>query len=91
MVELIIGHNGVYYEPVLSGNIQIKSVRKGEPKTLTFTLIRDDIIEYEEGDSVRVKVDGVNAFYGFIFKISGNKTPERQITAYTQERYLKNI
>ena len=90
MIELIIEHNNVIYEPVIKGSISIKSVRKGEPSTLTFSLLRDDVIEYEEGDPVRVKVDGVNAFYGFIFKITGNKTPERQITAYTQERYLKN-
>lgn len=90
MIELIIEHNGSIYQPVLKDNIQLKSVRKGEPSTLTFTLLRDDVIEYEEGDPVRVKIDGQNAFYGFIFKITGNKTAERQITAYDQLRYLKN-
>lgn len=90
MVKLIIEHNGEIYEPVLKDSVSLKSVRKGEPKTLTFTLIRDEIIQYEEGDPVRLIVDGANAFYGFIFKISGNKTNERQITAYDQIRYLKN-
>lgn len=90
MIELIIEHNGSIYQPVLKDSIQIKSVRKGEPSVLTFTLIRDDVIEYEEGDSVRVKINGANAFYGFIFKITGDKTVERQITAYDQLRYLKN-
>jgi len=90
MIELIIEHNGSIYQPVLKDSIELKSVRKGEPSTLTFTLIRDDIIEYEEGDPVRVKIDGQNAFYGFIFKITGSKDDERQITAYDQLRYLKN-
>lgn len=89
MIELIIEHNGVIYEPVLKDSIELQSIRK-QASTLTFTLIRDDVIEYEEGDRVRLKVNGVNTFYGFIFKITGDKTNERQIIAYDQLRYLKN-
>lgn len=90
MIELIIQHGEQIFEPVLKDNITIKSSRKGEPSVLNFTLIADGIVKYEEGDPVRVRVNGENAFYGFIFKISGDKSEERQITAYDQRRYLKN-
>jgi len=43
-----------------------------------------------EGNAVKLIVDGVNVFFGFIFAIGRDKTNIIQVTAYDQLRYLKN-
>ena len=63
--------------------------RKGEPGKLDFKII-DPQIKLSEGNAIRLKLDGKNIFYGFIFKINRDKSNIVKITAYDQLRYLKN-
>jgi hypothetical protein len=64
--------------------------RCGSPSVLKFTVIKDDSIAFQEGDAVRMKVDGQNVFYGFVFSKKRNKEHHIEVTAYDQLRYLKN-
>lgn len=34
---------------------------------ITFKILKDSIINITEGNAVRLTVNGINAFYGFIF------------------------
>lgn len=88
-VELLI-HGSQLYQPIVEDNIQWTTERAGSPSILKFTVIKDNVIEFQEGDPVRLKVDGKNVFYGFVFTKKRNKDHHIEVTAYDQLRYLKN-
>jgi len=89
-VELLIESNGTVYQPILPEGIAWETARSGSPGKLTFEVIKDDIINFKEGDPVRLKVDGKNVFYGFVFKKARDKDQIISVTAYDQLRYFKN-
>lgn len=89
-VELLIEHKGKLYEPVTEEGITWTTERQGSPSILKFTVVRDSLLDFTEGDAVRLKVDGQNVFYGFVFSKSRTKAETIQVTAYDQLRYLKN-
>ena len=89
-VELLIQSNGKLFQPLVEEGIQWTTERAGSPSTLKLTVIKDEIISFQEGDPVRLRVDGKNVFYGFVFKKKRNKLHQIEVTAYDQLRYLKN-
>ena len=100
-VELLIEHNGKLFQPVVEEGIKWTTERAGSPSTLKFTVVKDDDIviqegikdaniAFQEGDVVRMRVDGQNVFYGFVFSKKRNKQHHIEVTAYDQMRYLKN-
>ena len=88
--ELLIQHGDKIYQPIVEDGIQWTTERAGSPSTLKFTVIKDDVIAFQEGDPVRFKVDGKEVFYGFVFTKKRNKNHHIQVTAYDQLRYFKN-
>lgn len=88
-VELLI-QGSKLYQPIVEEGIQWTTERVGSPSTLKFTVVKDDNVEFQEGDAVRLKVDGQNVFYGFVFSKKRNKQHHIEVTAYDQLRYLKN-
>lgn len=89
-VELLIQHGNQVFEPVVEEGITWSTERKNTPGQLTFKVIKDDIINFTEGDAVRMKVNGTGVFYGFVFKKKRDKQGIITVTAYDQLRYLKN-
>lgn len=89
-VELLIAHNNKLYQPIVEEGIKWTTERAGSPSTLKFTVVKDDIIAFQEGDAVRMKVDGQEVFFGFVFTKKRNKDHHIEVTAYDQSRYLKN-
>ena len=89
-VELLINHNDKLYAPVVQDGITWSTERKGSPGQLTFKVVKDDVIDFEEGDAVRMRIDGVDVFYGFVFTKKRSKEQIIDVTAYDQLRYLKN-
>lgn len=90
MVELLIQNGSTVYEPVVEGFIKWETDRKGQPGKLTFSVVPDGIINFQEGNSVSFKVDDLKVFYGFVFKKERDKNGIIKVTAYDQLRYLKN-
>lgn len=90
MVEIHIKNNGFTYVPVLSGNVVWTTERTGTAGKLTFTVVKDNILNFQEGNSVAMKVDGKEVFYGYVFEKKRTKEPTISVTAYDQLRYLKN-
>lgn len=88
--ELLIQHGSKVYQPIVTGEIQWKTERKGKAGSLTFKVVKDSTINFTEGDSVRLKADGKNVFYGFVFQKKRDKEGIITVTAYDQLRYLKN-
>lgn len=90
MFKIYIENKGVIYEPIVLDSVNLSSEIQGMPAVLTFSVYKDEVINFTEGNSVRLVKFGVNMFSGFIFKKSRNKDNTILITAYDQLRYLKN-
>lgn len=89
-VELLIQHENKVFLPAVQEGITWSTERKGCPGELQFKVIKDDVLTISEGDAVRMKVNGKNVFYGFIFKMKRDKQKIITVTAYDQLRYFKN-
>lgn len=89
-VEILIQHGStIQYPPVVEG-AKLSWERKGTPGKLTFTVIKCEGLNFQEGDPVKLTVDGTPMFYGFVFIKSRDKDGTIDVTAYDQLRYLKN-
>lgn len=89
-VELIIQNGSDIYQPAIEGEIKWDTERKGQPGKLSFNVVPDGIINFQEGNPVSFKCDGIKVFYGFVFKKERDKDKIIKVTAYDQIRYLKN-
>jgi len=89
-IELIIQNDSNIYSSVVEEGITWETTRKGVPGILNFTVVKDGVLNFQEGNAVRLKVNGNNVFYGFVFKKERDKGNTIQVTAYDQLRYLKN-
>ncbi len=89
-VELLIQNGSKVYIPTTEEGITWSTERKGSPGQLTFNVVKDDVINFTEGNAVRMKVDDKNIFYGFVFTKKRDKEGIISVTAYDQLRYFKN-
>lgn len=91
-VELLVANESgsKVYQPAVEEGIEWTTQRAGTPGKLTFKVLKDDILDFTEGSAVRLKVDGDEVFYGFVFTKSRQKEQIITVTAYDQLRYLNN-
>ncbi|EJA6558982.1 TPA: C40 family peptidase [Clostridioides difficile] len=89
-VRLVIAHWEDFYEPVVLDGVTWEIERRGSPSKLEFTIVMDDILQFCEGNSVRLYYKGVGIFYGYIFQKKRDKENHIKIVAYDQLRYFKN-
>ncbi len=89
-IQLYIQKGNTIYEPVILDGISWTTEWKGSPGQLQFSIKVDDKVKFAEGNAVRLTVDGINLFYGFIFTQKRDKDGTIEITAFDQLRYLKN-
>lgn len=89
-VELLIQNGSKVYIPIVEEGITWQTERKTSPGELKFNVLKDAAINFTEGNAVRMKVDGKNVFYGFIFSKKRDKDGIINVTAYDQLRYFKN-
>lgn len=78
------------YIPVVKEGIEWSTERRSTPGKLTFKLVKDSVINFQEGAAVRLKVDGKPVFFGFVFTKKRDKDQIIEVTAYDQLRYLNN-
>ena len=91
-VELLVANESgsKVYQPAVEEGIEWTTQRAGTPGKLTFKVLKDDILDFTEGSAVRLKVNGDEVFYGFVFTKSRQKDQIITVTAYDQLRYLQN-
>ncbi|MBO3444011.1 NlpC/P60 family protein [Clostridium sp. CCUG 7971] len=89
-IEIVLQNGNNLYEPLVEGDLVWETQRKGAPGKLSFNILKDDVINFGEGNAIRVKFNNKNIFYGFIFNHSRNKDKLVQVVAYDQLRYFKN-
>lgn len=92
VAQIIIQHGDKLFYPAIEEGITLEWNRKGSPGKLKFNVVKDDVINFQEGDAVRFSVDGTDVFYGFVFeKARSSSAPYLiEVTAYDQLRYFKN-
>ena len=91
-VELLIGNElgTKAYLPAVKEGIEWTTERKNTPGKLSFEVLKDDALDFSEGSAVRMKENGDEVFFGFVFKQQRAKEQIITVTAYDQLRYLKN-
>lgn len=91
-VELLVGNESgtKVYQPAVEEGVEWSTERRSTPGKLVFKVLKDDILDFSEGSPVRLRVDGDNVFFGFVFKQQRTKDQIITVTAYDQLRYLKN-
>lgn len=91
-VDLTIQNGDTIYYPIVGDGLNLEWERKGAPGKLKFSVIKDDILSFQEGNAVKLAVNGTDLFYGFVFtkSRSGQKPYLIEVTAYDQLRYFKN-
>lgn len=90
MYELMIQNQGTIYFPLVEDGVTWETERKGSPGRLSFSVVKDAGLNFQEGNPVSFKVNGINVFYGFVFSKQRSKDGLIRVTAYDQLRYLKN-
>lgn len=90
--ELLISDAGGTkgYLPLVEEGIEWSTERRGAPGKLSFKVLKDDVLRFGEGAAVRLRVDGKNLFFGFVFSKKRDKNQIVTVTAYDQLRYLNN-
>ena len=76
--------------PAVVEPVEWETQRRSSPGKLTFRVIKDETLVFSEGDAVRLKVNGENVFFGFVFTKKRQRENIISVTAYDQLRYLKN-
>ena len=88
--ELIINNKGKLQMPSVIEGVTWATERRGSPGKLTFTVVKDEKLDFTEGNPVRLTVDDAKIFYGFIFEQKRDKQQHISVMAYDQIRYLLN-
>lgn len=90
-VELTIQNNyNQMQNPMLEGDVVWETQRSGTPASLKFTVVKDEILNFHEGNPVSFRFGGQNVFYGYVFSKSRSDNLLIDVTCYDQTRYFKN-
>lgn len=77
-------------EIVAEEGIVWETTRKGAPGKLTFTVVKDEALGFQEGNAVRFTYDTNKIFFGFVFTKKRTSNDLIDVTCYDQLRYFKN-
>lgn len=88
--KLYILSGSSIFECAIEEGIVWETHRKNSPGKLTFNIIKDELLSFQEGDAVRFDYDGHKIFFGFVFTKKRNNNRIISVTAYDQLRYFKN-
>lgn len=89
MVELWIENGGTTYAPLVPEGITLDLERMQTGK-ISFSVVKDSVINFTEGNSIRLMVGGQPMFKGFVFSKQRDKGNTISVVGYDQMRYLKN-
>ncbi len=81
------GHSAIN---LLGDSIDWTTDIKFNPGELNFTLKYDGQLVPKFGDAIAFAWDGINVFFGYVFKIGYTRDGDFAVTAYDKMRYLKN-
>lgn len=89
-VQILIENEGKYYYPAVLDGVELETELRDTPGKLTFKVLKDETLNFREGNNLKLTVNGVDVFCGFVFTKKRDKNNIITVTAYDQLRYLKN-
>ena len=89
-IALAIQNGSTIYYPMVEEGIVWESERKGVPGKLTFSVLKEGALNFQEGNPVMLGIDGQNIFKGYVFQKKRDKNQLIKVTVYDQLRYFKN-
>ncbi|CUH95872.1 hypothetical protein P22_1958 [Propionispora sp. 2/2-37] len=87
---IIENSNKKMLQPAALDGVTWETTRKGAPGKLAFQVVKDELLDFQEGNPVRMWHGDKAVFKGFVFSKKRNKDGVIAVTAYDQLRYLKN-
>lgn len=82
--------NGTLVQDVIAADsITWETQRRKSPGKLTFSVIKDDLLNFTEGNAVKLSVNGKGVFFGFVVSKQRNDNDLIKVTALDQLWYLK--
>lgn len=90
LYEIYIQNYNGLFKPIVKDEAVLTSSRSGSPSSFSFTVVKDSVIDFQEGNTVIFKVGGKGVFYGYVFSKKRDKEHNIEVTAYDQLRYFKN-
>jgi len=88
--QIFINNKGAIYQPVISGKVKITWNRNFSAGILEFSVVKDELIDYQEGNTVTFSINGETVFKGFVFRKKRTGKQVIDTVCYDQIRYLKN-
>lgn len=88
--ELFLQKGTNIYMPSTLDGINLELGEWGTPGKISFSVLKDDILNFSEGSTVIFKVNGYGVFYGYVFGKDREDNNVIKVTAYDQLRYFKN-
>lgn len=89
-IELYIANpDGRIYKPVICDKIEWEPP-KNSYAMLGFTVLKDPVLDFQEGAQVIFKYRGENVFCGYVFEKNRSDSYRIKVTAYDQLRYFNN-
>lgn len=88
--ELIIQNGSSIQQCAVEEGVTWETARRKTVGKLTFTVLKDEALGFQEGNAVTFKYDGHKIFFGFVFTKERTSNDKIKVTAYDQLRYLKN-
>lgn len=88
--KLYIARGSTVYECAVESGVVWETARTGTPGKLTFNVVKDNNIDFREGDPVRFEYDGKKVFFGYVFVKKRTNHRMISVTCYDQLRYFKN-
>ena len=89
-LRLTIETSSQIFEPSVVDGISLQQERQGSPSKLTFKVLKEGTMPFNEGDRVCFWYGTTPMFMGYVFKKQRDKEGQITVTAYDQLRYLKN-
>ena len=90
-VEITIqNNNNQMQNPIIEGDVVWETTRRGSPSSLKFTTVKDETLNFHEGNPVSFRFNDQDVFYGYVFSKSHSDSLLIDVTCYDQLRYLKN-
>ncbi len=87
---LTITHEDAIYSVEPEDGVILTRAMDCVPSKLTFKVVKDPILNFEEGDRVKLLVNGEIVFSGFVFEKTRDGKNTISVLCYDQLRYLKN-
>lgn len=88
--DLRIFNQGVTYQCAVEEGVTWETGRRKTVGTLKFTVLKDEALNFQEGNPVTFRYDGKIIFTGFVFTKERSDNRLIKVTAYDFLRYFKN-